>query len=147
MQLNNPHDPFISYFRIFKISQDMLNTPQDVGSKGSCFGFKILWTPLCYCFVLTAQMIFIGNIYAHRWIPTVKSDPLVIIIYFYHAFGVVNHGVFADIAIRYAIVSFIRREVDITHFLDRSEERRVGKERSCGCDMSDSREMLKVQLN
>src|SRR5690554_7179745 len=63
------------------------------------------------------QMVFVCVIAPLGWIAFVQGNTLVVVIYLYIAFGIMDLGLLSDIAIGNAIIAFVRREVNIAHLL------------------------------
>src|SRR5690606_17213432 len=118
MELDEPHDPFISNFRVIGRGQYFRHTRDYVRSVGGCFTTKVFRAPLGILPMGTAQMFLIGGIDTFPRVPLMQSNPLMVVVYFYDTFCVMDQGSFSYVPVGYAVIALVRRKVHIAHFLN-----------------------------
>lgn len=117
MELYDPHGPFISYFRIVPLGEYRLHTAQYMVAVSGRFLFKELRAPVTIIFMGAAKMLPVGIIAAFFRMAPVQGDPLLVVIDFDNGTGVMDGGLFPDIAVGNAIIALVRGEIDIPHLL------------------------------
>src|SRR5690606_38790074 len=115
--LYKPHGPFVADLGVISGSDDGLDTCHYVFPVDSCLLFKELGAPVHIIFVGTAQVVAIGVVVSLSGIAPVQRDPLLVIVHFHRCGSIMDLGLLAYVAVGYAIIAFVGREVHIAHLL------------------------------